>query len=87
MSGHSLLLGLGSGYKMLTWSWLCGSVGWCIVPHTKGLWVRFPVRAHSQVAGSIPGWEAYGRQLIDVSLPHSLLFPLKSHFFKKVLTW
>ena len=28
-------------------SWLGGSVGWCIVPHTKRLSVQFPVTAHT----------------------------------------
>ena len=49
-------------------TWLGGSVGWSVVPYTKRLWVQFPVRAHTQVAGLIPSWGTYGRQPMDVSL-------------------
>ena len=28
-------------------SWLCGSVGWSIIPYTKRLWVRSLVRVHA----------------------------------------
>ena len=34
--------------------WPGGSADWSIVPLTKRLQVRFPVRAHAQVVGSIP---------------------------------
>ena len=40
--------------------------------------MRFPVRAHAEVAGLIPGLDAYGRQLIDVSLFLSLCLSLSS---------
>ena len=32
----------------------CGSVGWNIVPCSKRLQVRFPVRAHAWVVGQVP---------------------------------
>lgn len=41
--------------------------------------VRFPIRAHTQVSGSIPGWAAYGKQPVDgsLSLPLSNISFLK----------
>lgn len=45
---------------------LSGSVGWSTIPCTKRLLVGSLVRAHNQVAGSIPGQGACGRQLINV---------------------
>ena len=46
------------------------------------LGVRFPVRAHTQAADSIPHQDTYGKQPIDVSLSHRCfslsLFPILS---------
>ena len=52
--------------------WPGGLVGWAIVLCTKRLQVRFPVRAHTYVAGLIPGRGMYRRRLIDVSVSLSL---------------
>ena len=49
--------------------WPGSSVSWSIIPYTKRLWIRFPVRA-TQVAGSIPAQGAYRRQSINVPLSH-----------------
>ena len=48
---------------------LAGWLSWleCYPVHQR-LWIRFPIRAHAHVAGSIPGWGAYRRQSIDISL-------------------
>ena len=66
--------------SQLKMPWPGGSVGWSIVLFTKRLQVQFPVKAHTQVVGSIPSWGVIRRQPIDVSLPLSLslspLFPL-----------
>ena len=45
----------------------CGSVGWASIPQSKSSLVRFPVRAHVWVIGSVPGQGAFKRQPIDVS--------------------
>ena len=34
------------------------SVGWRIIPWTKGLWVKFPIRTHAWIVGSFPGQKA-----------------------------
>lgn len=48
-------------------TWL--SVIWC----TKGSLVQFPVTAHAQVAGLVPGRDTYGRHpIVSLSLPPSL---------------
>lgn len=43
-----------------------GLVGWSIVPNTKRWRAQFSVRAHIQVAGSIPDWGTCRRQPINV---------------------
>ena len=48
---------------------------WDIVPQSKKSLVSFLVRAHAWVAGSVPGWGAYERQPIDVSLLHLCFSP------------
>lgn len=40
--------------------WPCGWVGWSVIPCTEWWRVRFLVRGHVQVSGSIPGWGMYG---------------------------
>ena len=40
---------------------------------------RFPVRVQAWIVGSVPGQGAYKKQLIDVSLPLSLPFPLSEN--------
>ena len=59
--------------------WPGGSVGWSLIPHTKRLQVRSPVRAHASVVGSVPGWGASERQLMDVSLTKISLSPHPRH--------
>ena len=39
--------------------WPGGSVGWSVVPHTKGFWAQSLVRAITEVTGSIPSQGAY----------------------------
>ena len=47
---------------------------------TKGLLVRFPVRAHAWVAGPRPQWGPHERQPhIDISLSFSLPSPLSEN--------
>ena len=58
--------------------WCGGSAGWSIIPYTKGLLVRSPVRAHASVTGSIFGQGKYGRNLINVSLSPCLPILLRS---------
>lgn len=41
----------------------------------KGSLLRLPVRARAQVVSLIPGWGAYERQPVDVSLSPSLRLP------------
>ena len=51
---------------------------------TKGLPVRFPVRAHAWVAAPGPQWGPHERQPhIDVSLSFSLPSPLSENKLKK----
>ena len=54
-----------------------------IIPQTERLSVRFLVRANAWVVGLVPIWGAYGRQLIDASvplfLPSSLSINLKKY--------
>ena len=62
-----------------------GSVGWSVVLCTERLQVPFPVRAHTQVSGSVSSLGAYGRQpiWIDISLSHrcfSLYFCLSNQY-------
>lgn len=47
-----------------------GSVGWRVAPYTKRLQVQFPLRAHTEVACSIFGQSAGGRQPMDVFVSH-----------------
>ena len=53
--------------SLIQLSW-CGSVGWSIVPCTKGSQVQFPVRAHAWVADLTSSWSVCGKQLIGVRL-------------------
>ena len=48
--------------------WPGGSADCSVVPCTRRLWVRSPVRAHASVAGLVPSWGRYNRQPTDVSL-------------------
>ena len=52
-----------------------GSVGGSIVPYTERPWVQFPVRAHTQVVGSVPSWGTCEWQPIDASLSHQCFSP------------
>lgn len=72
----------------------CGSVGCSVIPYTKRWQVQFLIRARTQVAGSVPSWGVYGRQLINVSPTHtpppiknqkpgSSLFPSFGFFFRE----
>ena len=47
-----------------------------IIPQSEKLLVQFPVGSRALGAGSIPGQDAYKRQVIDVSLVHSGSLPL-----------
>ena len=69
-------------------SWPGGSVGWSIILYTK-LWVRFPIWAHTEVAGSIPvgactgGNQSMFLSHIDVSLSLSLfLSKINKHILR-----
>ena len=53
----------------------CVSVGWASSRKAKDLLVPLPVRAHAWVAGRVPGWGMYERQLMDVSLSHWCFSP------------
>ena len=75
-----------SGFKYVslgikTLSALAGVAQW--IEHglqTKGLLVRFPVRAHAWVAGPGPRWGPHERQPhIDLSLSFSLSSPLSEN--------
>ena len=59
--------------------WLVWLSGLGVVLQTERSRVRFPVRAHAWVAGSVPDWGAYERQPVDVSL----LLPLSKKAMKK----
>ena len=48
----------------------CGSVWLSIIPQSERLLVRFLVRAHAWVTGSVPGHAVFNRQPTDVSLSH-----------------
>ena len=52
----------------LTWpTWL----SWLdVVLQSKGLLVRFPVRAHAWVAGLVPGWGCVRGNRLIISLTH-----------------
>lgn len=63
-----LLLSLFKWYRDLPWPG--GSVGGSIVPYTKRWQVWFPVRAHTQISGSIPSRGKYRRKPINVSLSY-----------------
>ena len=44
---------------------------WHVVLYAKRLCIQFRVRAHTQVAGSIPSWQGtFGRQQINVFFSH-----------------
>ena len=47
ISRRAPLCPLNQNQKRVSRLWPGGSVGWSIVPYTKGLQVRCPVRAHS----------------------------------------
>ena len=48
LADFKLQTGIAELYKNLAGEpWLGGSVGWSIIPLTKKLLVRFPVRAHT----------------------------------------
>ena len=67
-----------AGLKNMVGPCWCGSVGCSINPYNKGPGVRFPVRAHTQVVGSILGQDVYRRQSVTVSLSLFLNLSLKS---------
>ena len=84
------------GFQISLWFLPCpgGSVGWSIVLYTRRLGVWFPVRAHTEVAGSVPSWGMCGRQPINVSLSRwcfslslSLSLFLKSINILKKIFW
>ena len=53
-------------------------------PAKSKVLVQFPGRAHAWVAGSVPHWGTYKRQLIDVShINVSLLFLPPLPYFQK----
>ena len=64
--------------KTSIWPWPVGLSWLECHPVAKGLWIRFPGRAHAQGAGSLPHLGMYGRQPTDVSLPLSLPLSLKA---------
>lgn len=49
------------------WPGPCGSVDWSVILYTKRSPFQLPIRAHTQVACSIPCWGAYERQPIYVT--------------------
>lgn len=56
---------------------------WLVLPCTRGWQVPFPIQAHTQVSGSIPGQGVFGRQpSMFLSLSHvfflSPFYSLKS---------
>ena len=53
--------------------WLSVAVG--VVLQSERSPVRLLVRAYTWVAGSVPIWDAYERQSIDVSLSHQCFSP------------
>ena len=56
----------------------CGSVGWSVVPWTKGSQIRFLVRTDTQVASLIPGQAGHIWEGNQLSLSLSLsLSPMK----------
>ena len=72
--------------------WLGGLAGWSIIPRIRKLCVQSPVRAHNQVAGSIPGWSTYGGDQsmflshpVFVSLSVSFSLPLSLKSMKNML--
>ena len=80
--GCIALIKVGGGFKKKPFKpWLVWLSGLSASLRTKGLLVRFPVRALAWVVGQAPGGGAHERQPhIDVSLP----FSLPSLFSKKV---
>lgn len=53
-------------------------LSWNIISYTKRWWLRFLVRAHTQVLGLTPGWGGSGRYLTDASLSHQCSISLPS---------
>ena len=65
-------IGLCSTVQLALLSWLA-----FILKSERSL-VRFPVRAHSSLAGSVPIWGMFGSQPMDVSLSHRCFSPSPS---------
>ena len=61
-----------SPFENISSPWLVWLSGLSTGLQTERLPVRGPVRTHAWIAGQVPIWEVFERQLIDVSLPLSL---------------
>ena len=69
-----------NNYHVLLWPVWLSWLG--IVLQTERLQVWFLVRAHTRVAGWVPGWGTYERQPVNVSLSHQCFSPSLSLFLK-----
>lgn len=86
LQGWMIILSMGKMILKLRISpGLRGSVGWSIVSYTERRRVRFLVRAHSHVAGSVPTWEATCRCCARISM--SLIFRLSKINKKQIYPW